>query len=76
MIPATLLTLAVTVGATSAPTYRVDLARYFASPAAEAAQRATLMADLDHFVADSTHPRRPPAWPHWLHFLRVSPRLY
>lgn len=61
MIPAILLTLAVTVGAASAPAYRVDLTRYFASPAVESAQRATLMADLDRFVANTTNPPATPA---------------
>jgi oligoendopeptidase F len=73
MILATLFALAVTVGATSAPTYRVDLTRYFASPAAEAAQRPTLMAELDRFIADSTHPLATPAA--LLALLRADDRL-
>ena len=60
MTPATLLALAVAAGAASAPAYRVDLTRYFASPAVEADLRATLMADIDRFAADAA---RPPAGP-------------
>ena len=61
MIPSLLLAVAVAGGAASAPAYRVDLARYFASPAAEASQRATLLAGIDRFVVDSAHPVDTPA---------------
>ena len=61
MITSILLALAVSGGAASAPAYRVDLTRYFPSPAAEAEQRAGLMAEVDRFVADAARPVDSPA---------------
>ena len=62
MIRALPLVLALAAGSVLAadPSYRLDETRYFASVAAEATQRAALMARLDAFAAASS---RPPATP-------------
>ncbi len=73
ILPTLILALAVAGAAPDAPPYRVDLARWFAGADAEAAQRTTLLADLDRFVADAA---TPPATPGaLLAFLQADDRL-
>ena len=68
------LFLALAVAASpAAPSYRVDLSHYFASADAEAAQRATVLADLDRFVADAATPPATPAA--LLAFVQADDRL-